>query len=422
MESITLGKKNTAEGTVRLPGSKSLSNRALLLAALAEGTTSIANLLRSDDTGHMLRALGRLGVAAAPAGGGLAVRGLGGAFGADGPVGLFLGNAGTAMRPLAAALACSRGEFVLTGEPRMTERPIGPLVDALRGAGADIAYLGREGFPPLRIRGRPLAGGTAEIDGSVSSQFISAFLMAAPLMKGDVLLKIAGDPVSKPYIDITTGMMKSFGVTAENRDYREFFVRGGQKYRSPGSYLVEGDASAASYFLAAGAIAGRVRVTGAGAGSVQGDLGFVRVLRAMGAEVTVGEDFVECGRAPLRGVDMDMNDIPDAAMTAVPLALFARGKTVIRNVANWRVKETDRLAAMENELRKLGIRCEAGPDYLEIVPGPIRENAVIDTYRDHRMAMCFSLVSFGAPVTINDPGCCAKTFPDYFARFAEIAR
>ena len=290
----------------------------------------------------------------------------------------------------------------------------------MRYVGADVTYLKKDGYPPLKIRGKKLTGGVAEIDGSVSSQFISAFLMAAPLMDGDVLLKIKGELVSKPYIDITIGMMKSFGVTVENRDYKEFFIKNGQSYVSPDTFLVEGDASAASYFLAAGAIAGKVRVTGVGLHSVQGDVKFVKVLCAMGAKVVMGDDFIECERAPLHGVDMDMNSIPDAAMTAVPLALFAGGKTVIRNVANWRVKETDRLRAMANELRKLGIECVEGEDYLEITPGKINRNVAIDTYNDHRMAMCFALVSFATDVIINDPKCCAKTFPDFFEKFAGI--
>ena len=422
MESIQLNKKDRACGLVNLPGSKSLSNRALLLSSLARGTTRITNLLDSDDTRHMLNALSLLGVEYELSEDRTVctVHGLGSTFHTAAPLELFLGNAGTAMRPITAVLCNSSGEYVLTGEPRMEERPIAHLIDAIRQLGADVTYLKKDGYPPLKIRGKQLNGGVAEIDGSVSSQFISAFLMAAPLMNGDVLLKIKGDLVSKPYIDITVGMMKSFGVIVENRDYKEFFIKSGQSYVSPGDFLVEGDASAASYFLAAGAIAGKVRVTGVGIHSVQGDVKFVKVLCAMGAKVAMGDDFIECEKAPLHGVDMDMNSIPDAAMTAVPLALFAKGKTVIRNVANWRVKETDRLRAMANELRKLGIECVEGEDYLEINPGKINGNVAIDTYNDHRMAMCFSLVSFATDVVINDPKCCAKTFPDYFEKFLGI--
>lgn len=422
MESIKLNKKDRACGMVNLPGSKSLSNRALLLSSLARGKTRITNLLDSDDTRHMLNALALLGVEyeLSEDRTECTVYGLGEVFSSSKPLELFLGNAGTAMRPITAVLCNSSGEYVLTGEPRMEERPIAHLIDAVRQLGADVTYLKKEGYPPLKIRGKKLTGGVAEIDGSVSSQFISAFLMAAPLMDGDVLLKIKGELVSKPYIDITIGMMKSFGVTVENRDYKEFFIKNGQSYVSPDTFLVEGDASAASYFLAAGAIAGKVRVTGVGLHSVQGDVKFVKVLCAMGAKVVMGDDFIECERAPLHGVDMDMNSIPDAAMTAVPLALFAGGKTVIRNVANWRVKETDRLRAMANELRKLGIECVEGEDYLEITPGKINRNVAIDTYNDHRMAMCFALVSFATDVIINDPKCCAKTFPDFFEKFAGI--
>ena len=424
MEQLRISKRTRSSGVINLPGSKSVSNRALLLVALASGTTRITNLLRSDDTEIMLEALKSLGVSVAIQDGGTecTVTGLGQTFAADSPMRIFLGNAGTAMRPLVAVLAASRGKFEMTGEPRMEERPLGPLLEALRSAGAVIECLKNEGYPPLRITGRELSGGELEIDGTVSSQFITAVLMAAPLMRNAVTLKIRGELISKPYIDITIDLMRKFGVSVANRDYREFYIASGQRYVSPGEFLVEGDASGASYFLAMGAIAGRVQVTGVGRDSVQGDVAFTRVLRAMGAEVTVGDNYIECSsRGRLHGIDMDMNDIPDAAMTAVPLALYADSPTVIRNVGSWRVKETDRLDAMANELRKLGVRAETGPDWIRICPGPVNSGVAIDTYRDHRMAMCFSLAAFLTEVVINDPGCVAKTFPDYFDRFDEIA-
>ncbi|MBQ8708642.1 MAG: 3-phosphoshikimate 1-carboxyvinyltransferase [Succinivibrionaceae bacterium] len=424
MESLLLKKIDGASGSVNLPGSKSLSNRALLLAAVAEGRTELTNLLDSDDVRRMLEALTALGVNCRLSEDRRTCRiqGLAGAFRADSRLELFLGNAGTAMRPLAAVLSMSRGSFVLTGEPRMYERPIAHLVDALRQIGADIRYPGAEGYPPLEISGRPLEGERMRINGTVSSQYLTAALMAAPLLGHELTIEIEGELVSRPYIDITLKLMADFGVSVENREYRSFFIAGGQKYRSPGSFLVEGDASGASYFLAAGAIAGSVTVTGLGGSSIQGDLKFTEVLRAMGARVVVGDDFVTCSSTgELKGVNLDLNRIPDAAMTVATLALFAKGPTVIRNIGNWRVKETDRIAAMARELRKLGAEVEEGADYLRVEPkGPLHP-AVIDTYNDHRMAMCFSLAAFGTELTINDPGCTRKTFPEYFMLFDEIS-
>jgi 3-phosphoshikimate 1-carboxyvinyltransferase len=413
-----------AAGTVRLPGSKSISNRVLLLAALSGGETNLSGVLESDDTARMLDALRALGVAwKQTAAGEYAVRGTGGTF----PVRtaeLFLGNAGTAFRPLTAALALARGSYQLSGVPRMHERPIGDLVDALRALGADIAYLGREGYPPLAIRPAAAALGTAAtVRGDVSSQFLSALLMALPLAGQRVAVQVAGELVSKPYVEITLDLMRRFGVVLERDGWRRFTVPAGAAYRSPGRLDVEGDASSASYFLAAGAIGGGpVRVVGVDESSIQGDVRFVEVLRAMGAEVAFGAGWIEVrGRAPLRAIDADLNHIPDAAMTAAVLALFADGPSTIRNVANWRVKETDRLAAMAAELRKVGARVEEGPDFLRVEPPAKLVPATIDTYDDHRMAMCFSLVALGGvAVRINDPQCVAKTFPDYFQVFAGL--
>lgn len=413
-------------GTIALPGSKSISNRTLLLAALADGETDIAGLLDSDDTGHMLDALRTLGVAWDATGtpGGYRVRGCGGVI----PVkqaALFLGNAGTAFRPLTAVLALSGGEYRLSGVPRMHERPIGDLVDALRALGADIRYLGKDGFPPLEVRpGRFAAEPAVSVRGDVSSQFLTALLMALPLAGRRTAVEVIGDLVSKPYVEITLNSMRRFGVEVEREAWRRFVVPAGARYRSPGRIHVEGDASSASYFLAAGAIGGGpVRVQGVGRASVQGDVRFVEVLEAMGAEVTLGDDWIEVrGVRPLRAVDLDLNHIPDAAMTVAILALFADGPTRIRNVANWRVKETDRLAAMATELRKLGATVEEGPDRLRIVPPARLAPATIDTYDDHRMAMCFSLVALGGvTVRINDPACVDKTFPDYFRELARVA-
>jgi 3-phosphoshikimate 1-carboxyvinyltransferase len=424
MESLTLQPISSVAGEVQIPGSKSLSNRILLLAALAEGQTTITNLLDSDDVRHMLNALSALGISYELSDDRRTciITGRGQTLGNTDSA-LFLGNAGTAMRPLCAALCLSQGEYELIGEPRMYERPIGDLVDALRTLGADIDYLGTEGFPPLRIKANGLNGGEVSIKGNISSQFLTALLMAAPLANDDLTIHVDGELVSKPYIDITLHTMSLFGVEVINQDYQHFIIRTGQQYRSPGEIMVEGDASSASYFLAAAAIAGgTVRVYGVGADSVQGDKRFAEVLEAMGANVTYGPTFIEVTKgSELIGVDLDLNHIPDAAMTIATTALFAKGTTAIRNIYNWRVKETDRLTAMATELRKVGATVIEGDDFIEVTPPAQLIHAAIDTYDDHRMAMCFSLVALSnTPVTINDPGCTRKTFPEYFNLFKSI--
>lgn len=429
MEKLTLNPIANIEGEINLPGSKSLSNRALLLAALAKGTTKVTNLLDSDDIRHMLNALKQLGVQYQLSDDKTVceVQGVGGAFNIQNGLALFLGNAGTAMRPLAAAL-CLKGEkeaeVILTGEPRMKERPILHLVDALRQLGAEIRYLENEGYPPIAIRNSGLRGENVQIDGSISSQFLTALLMTAPLAESDLEIEIMGDLVSKPYIDITLAMMKNFGVNVENHHYQRFLLKGNQRYVAPQSYLVEGDASSASYFLAAGAIKGRVKVTGIGKNSIQGDRLFADVLEKMGAKITWGDDFIQAEQGELRGIDMDMNHIPDAAMTIATTALFAKGETIIRNIYNWRVKETDRLSAMAAELRKIGAEVEEGQDFIRIQPLTLDkfQHAEIETYNDHRMAMCFALVALSnTPVTILDPKCTAKTFPTFFDEFAKVS-
>ena len=418
MDSLELKPARRAAGTVRLPGSKSISNRVLLLAALAQGETEIGGLLDADDTRVMREALRALGVRFNDT----VITGVGGAF----PVKqaeLFLGNAGTAFRPLTAALALSGGEYRLAGVPRMHERPIGDLVDALRSLGARIDYLANEGFPPLAIHPGKVVVKDAKVRGDVSSQFLTALLMALPLTGSDSRIEVQGELISKPYVEITLNVMRRFGLEVRRTGWRYFHVPSGG-YRSPGKIFVEGDASSASYFLAAGAIGGGpVRVQGVGRDSIQGDVRFTEVLERMGACVSVQEDAIEVSNPgkKLKAVDMDLNHIPDAAMTAAVLALFAEGRSTLRNIASWRVKETDRLAAMATELRKLGAQVEEGADFLTIVPGKLHPGVAIDTYDDHRMAMSFSLVALGGvPVTINDPGCVAKTFPDYFQAFQSI--
>jgi 3-phosphoshikimate 1-carboxyvinyltransferase len=419
MQSLTLAPTTALTGEVTIPGSKSISNRALLLAALAPGTTRISNLLESDDIVYMRRALTRLGICTSTDAGALLVTGAGGPLVVDDvSLDLDLGLAGTALRPLAAALTLGSGRFVLDGIERMRERPIAPLVDGLRQLGADIDYLGEAGFPPVRVLGTGLKGGRVVMQGDLSSQFLTSLLMAAPLANGPVTIDIEGEQVSKPYLAITLHLMRQFGVEVDHHNFQQFNVQP-HPYRSPETLLVEGDASSASYFLAAGAISGPgVTVVGVGSDSVQGDIAFVDVLAAMGARVSRTATSITVQPGPLKGVDLDLNAIPDAAMTAAVLALFATGTTTIRNVYNWRVKETDRLAAMSTELRKLGASVIEGRDFLSITPPAALNPAVIDTYGDHRIAMCFSLACLGGvPVTINDPGCVSKTFPSYFERF-----
>ncbi|MBI0153549.1 3-phosphoshikimate 1-carboxyvinyltransferase [Gilliamella sp. W8128] len=424
MLSLTLQPIKKFSGTINLPGSKSVSNRALLLSALSQGKTRLTNLLDSDDVRYMLDALKALNIKYHLSDDRTIcdIEGVGGKLHSAHPLELFLGNAGTAMRPLAAALCLADNNIVLTGEPRMKERPIGHLVDALRQGGAKIDYLENEGYPPLHIHGG-FTGGKIAVNGSVSSQFLTALLMAAPLASNDTEITIIGDLVSKPYIDITIKMMAIFGVSVINNQYQTFVIKANQTYQSPGSYLVEGDASSASYFLAAAAIkGGTVRVTGVGKKSLQGDTQFAHVLEKMGAKITWADDYIECSRGELNGVDMDMNHIPDAAMTIATTALFADGTTTIRNIYNWRVKETDRLSAMANELRKVGATVEEGEDYITITPPAKLNHAEIKTYNDHRMAMCFSLVALSdTPVTILDPKCTMKTFPDYFEQFKRLS-
>jgi 3-phosphoshikimate 1-carboxyvinyltransferase len=428
MEFLDLPARSRAEGTVRLPGSKSISNRVLLLAALSEGVTEVHDLLDSDDTRHMLAALATLGVGVEDRGDlRWRISGVGGVFPVKAAE-LFLGNAGTAFRPLTAALALSGGDYVLKGVARMHERPIGDLVDALRQLGARIDYLGEPGFPPLRIHPSEPTGDRAEVRGNVSSQFLTGLLMALPLRRRAATVEVVGDLISKPYIGITLAMLRRFGVEVAQDGWSRFQVAADARYVSPGEIWVEGDASSASYFLAAGAIGGGpVRVEGVGADSVQGDVRFADALAQMGARIAMGPNWIEA-RAPgagrLAAIDLDCNHIPDAAMTLAVAALFADGTTTLKNIASWRVKETDRIAAMANELRKVGATVEEGADFIRITPpAALTPDAVIDTYDDHRMAMCLSLASLGGvPLRINDPGCVAKTFPDYFKAFAGIAR
>lgn len=427
MEFLDLQPVTRARGQVQLPGSKSISNRTLLLAALASGTTEIRDLLKSDDTDRMLEALQALGVGVTKTGeNDYTIIGTGGNF-PNKEADLFLGNAGTAFRPLTGALALSGGTYKLHGVPRMHERPIGDLVDALRQVGADITYLGEDNFPPLLIKPAQIAAqGAIKIRGDVSSQFLTALLMALPLTGKETRIELVSELISKPYIEITLKLMAQFGVQVQREGWERFTVPAATGYQSPGTIFVEGDASSASYFLAAGALGGGpLRVQGVGISSIQGDVAFADALAEIGGTITKGENWIEASTPnglPLKAFDRDFNHIPDAAMTLAVAALFCDGPCRLTNIASWRVKETDRIAAMATELRKLGATVEEGEDWLRVTPPEkLIPNAVIDTYDDHRMAMCFSLATFGGvPVRINDPKCTAKTFPTYFEVFGSV--
>ena len=421
-------------GTVRLPGSKSISNRVLLLAALCEGQTTVRDLLDSDDTRVMLQALRQLGCGVVVDGTTAVIDGLGG--GARQPQAeLLLGNAGTAMRPLTAALAVLGGDYRLSGIARMHERPIGDLVDALRALGCSVQYLGQDGFPPLHI-GQPnlKLDQPIPVRGDVSSQFLTALLMALPLaaQAQDIVIDVVGELISKPYIEITLQLLARFGVKVQRDGWARFVIPAGSRYRSPGEIHVEADASSASYFIAAGALSASasgpngLKIEGVGEASIQGDIRFVEAARLMGAQIDSGPNWLraERGAWPLKAIDLDCNHIPDAAMTLGVMALYADGPSTLRNIASWRVKETDRIAAMATELRKLGAEVEEGADFIRITPPSVWQAASLHTYDDHRMAMCGSLAAFnaaGLPVRIEDPKCVAKTFPDYFETLFELA-
>ena len=421
-------------GTVRLPGSKSISNRVLLLAALCEGQTTVRDLLDSDDTRVMLQALRQLGCGVAVDGTTAVIDGLGGRA-RQPQAELFLGNAGTAMRPLTAALAVLGGDYRLSGIARMHERPIGDLVDALRALGCSVQYLGQDGFPPLHI-GQPnlKLDQPIPVRGDVSSQFLTALLMALPLaaQAQDIVIDVVGELISKPYIEITLQLLARFGVKVQRDGWARFVIPAGSRYRSPGEIHVEADASSASYFIAAGALSASasgpngLKIEGVGEASIQGDIRFVEAARLMGAQIDSGPNWLraERGAWPLKAIDLDCNHIPDAAMTLGVMALYADGPSTLRNIASWRVKETDRIAAMAAELRKLGAEVEEGADFIRITPPTVWQAASLHTYDDHRMAMCGSLAAFnaaGLPVRIEDPKCVAKTFPDYFETLFELA-
>ena len=424
-EQLRLDPIRRISGSITLPGSKSLSNRVLLLAMLSEGETLIENLLDSDDVRRMVDALAKLKISYEEdrPNKKIRVRGVVGRI----PVveaKLFLGNAGTAIRPLTAALTLGHGRFVLDGIERMRERPIQDLLDGLNQLGAHVRSIYNTGCPPVEIIADGLLGGVTELSGAISSQYLSAILLTSPYAKTPVEIRIRDHLVSIPYVEMTIRLMSRFGVNVVvSEDFRNFYINAPQNYQSPETYFVEGDASSASYFLAGAAITGgSVTVVGCGTESLQGDAQFAKVLEMMGAEVGWQANKITVqGSGNLKGIDVDMNEMPDAAMTLAVTALFAKGTTAIRNIYNWRLKETERLKAVSCELKKLGASVDEGEDYLIIVPPRELMPAEISTYDDHRMAMAFSLAACSeVPITILNPTCVNKTFPDYFNQLSEL--
>jgi 3-phosphoshikimate 1-carboxyvinyltransferase len=417
MEKLLLKQVKRINGEISLPGSKSISNRALLMSALGSGKLTLTNLLESNDVDRMCEALQQLGLDLSRdlENRTASLTGCGGPL-PNGDFDLYLENAGTAVRSMTAAVCLSEGNYRIDGNARMRERPIKHLTDALTPLGADITYEKAPDCPPLQIKANGLQGGITKVDGSVSSQYLTALLIAAPYAKEDVKVDIIGDLTSKPYIDMTINLMEKYGVHVENNNFQSFSIKAGQKYSNPETFFIEGDASTASYFLGAAAINGHAKVTGCGKNSIQGEAGFASVMEMMGAEVNYGENFIEVrSNGKLKGIDIDMNTMTDTGMTLAVVAMFAEGKTAIRNIYNWRVKETERIKAVAAELRKAGADVEEGHDFIIITPPEKIHSAEIETYDDHRMAMAFSLLSMGSDdITILDPGCTSKTFPTYF--------
>ncbi|QJC31725.1 3-phosphoshikimate 1-carboxyvinyltransferase [Enterobacteriaceae endosymbiont of Donacia tomentosa] len=422
---LTLPSVNKIQGCIKLPGSKSISNRALLLSSLAQGTTKLINLLNSDDIHHMLNALKLLGIKFTLSCNNkiCTIIGNNGIIKPKKQLELYVGNAGTVIRPLTALLSLNDNcDIVLTGEPRMKERPIKDLVDTLRYGGAKIKYLEKKNYPPIYLGGGFTGTKNIQIEGSISSQFLTSLLIICPLIEHNTSITIKNNLVSKPYIDITIKLMAIFGIKVKNNNYKNFIITGKQKYISPGEYIIEGDASSASYFLSAAAIkGGKIKLININKNSIQGDIKYVTILQKMGAIIHYGKNYISCTRNILNAINMDMNDIPDVAMTIAVTGLFANGVTTIKNIYNWRVKETDRLTAMSNELKKTGANVITGRDYIVITPPKNIKKAIIETYNDHRMAMCFSLLSLSNNlVSIINPQCVNKTYPNFFKEFKKI--
>ncbi|QCI19369.1 3-phosphoshikimate 1-carboxyvinyltransferase [Buchnera aphidicola] len=423
-KSLTIKPISYVQGKIDLPGSKSISNRVLLMSALAHGKTSLINLLDSYDTQYMLLALKDLGIhyVLEKNKSICHMYGNGINFKNNKKSSIFLGNAGTAIRSLVAVLSLVNNDFIITGDKRMQERPIGDLIDCLKQGGAKIKYMKKEGFPPIHTKGG-FIGGNISIRGNISSQFLSALLIASPLAINDTTITVTNKLVSIPYIRMTLKIIQHFGIKIKHENYKKFYITGQQTYLSPRLYYIESDLSSATYFLAAAAIKGKnIVLNNIYKNSIQGDIRFIHILQKMGAIIFWGENFVKCSKGKLHGIDMDMNDIPDAAMTIAIVALFSHGTTTIRNIYNWRVKETDRLHAMSTELKKVGAIIVEGEDYISITPPKKFIPSSINTYNDHRMAMCFSLIPLSEKsVNIINPDCVAKTFPNYFSAFNSIS-
>ncbi len=434
---LCLKKFDSFQGEVILPGSKSVANRVLLCSSLSHEKTRIENLPEADDIKVMIRALKELGVELfyKREGKGLVceIQGCGGNFSVQN-ANLNLENAGTVLRPLTAVLCTGKGIFSIDGDEQMRKRPIGDLLTSLRSLGANIKCQS-EGYPPFKIQSNGLSGGRIKLKADISSQYLSSLLLAAPLMKEDLCIDIIGRPVSLPYIDLTIHIMEQFGIHVNRKGYQEFQISSGQSYSSPSTSKVEGDATAATYFLAAGSLpgCGPVRVIGAGKNSLQGDLAFVKILERMGAQIQIGANWIEVqskdssDKTSLQAVDVNMNSMPDAAMTLAVLALFAQGTTHIRDIANLRLKESERIEGLRKELTKLGAQVQETRDSLHITPPSphqrtsyTNELPLIETYRDHRMAMAFSLAAYQNDLRIKNPNCVKKTYPSYFQDFLAL--
>ena len=417
MIEIPTKEKFTAE--IAIPGSKSITNRALVIGALADGGTGLSNWLKCEDTEVMISALGQLGFKISQANNSLGIDGCGGVI-PNAKAQLNTENSGTTMRFLTGLAALGKGDYTLDGSPRMRERPIEDLLNGLNSLGVKVRSVNENGCPPVSVRAGGIPGGSCRLAGDISSQFLTSILLCAPYAGEDVTIQITGELVSRPYVDMTIRMMREFGVSVSEDEPNIFTITSGQRYRGR-SYGIEGDASSASYFWAAAAITGgRINVTNIGENSIQGDAGFPRILERMGAEIRTGPDWMEVKGPVTRGIKIDLNDMPDMVMTLAITSLFVPGRTIITNVANLRYKESDRLKALTIELKKIGATVEELPDGIVIEGGNLH-GAEIETYNDHRIAMAFSLAGLRIPgIKIKDPDCVNKTFPSFFDIFLSL--
>ena len=420
MNEITLKASKQVRGCIKLPGSKSITNRVLLMAALGSGVTKLIDPLRSEDTDQMINALIKLGVSVKEVNDDkktLEIKGAEHNF-PNKDTNLFLGNSGTTFRPLAAVLAMMRGSYNLSGIERMHERPIKDLVDALEQMGSSIQYEKNHGYPPITINNSSIEiSEPIQIKGDISSQYLTALLIAGPISNNEFNIEVIGDLISKPYIDITLKLLTKFNIFYNNDNWRLFSLKKDSVYRNPTKIFVEGDASSASYFFAAASLAGSIEIKGINKDSIQGDLKFLDIISKMGAKIEYKSDSIQVSRASsLKGLEIDCIEIPDAAMTLAIMAVFADKPTKLKNIGSWRVKETDRILAMNNELTKMGVEVSTTHDSMTVFPQKqLNDNISIETYNDHRIAMCFSLFCLkNLNITIQDPNCVNKTYPDYF--------